>query len=435
MRILVVDDDPAVAEHHVRLLEGLGHDARAETDPEKVDLRLGEDAAVELVLLDLRMPRLTGLDVLHRVRLRRPDVGVVMATVVNDVEQAVLAVKAGAYNYLLKPLEAGALDRVLRSYAANRPPAVVDDPRFRPFVTGDPAFREIFRRAQAFAGQDVPVLVQGETGTGKELVARLIHALSARSGEGFLAVNMAAFQATLFESELFGHVRGAFTGASRDRAGRFEEAGRGTLFLDEIGELDLEQQRKLLRVLEGGRYSRVGESAERAVEARIVLATHRDLRQDVAAGRFREDLYYRVSSYTIALPPLRERPGDVELLAGYFLRKYACQFSRPARDVSPQALALLKAYDYPGNVRELEGIVSAAVLLEPSATVQAGSLPRHLASRPAADEGSLERARFETVRRALAENDGNQTRAAAKLGIARQTLNYLLKDYRDRGWM
>ena len=434
MRILVVDDDPTVAGHHAGLLKDLGHEVRIETAPEKVEARLADEPDLELVLLDLRMPGMTGFDVLQRIRLRRPDVGVVMATVVNDVEQAVQAVKAGAYNYLLKPLDAAPLDRVLRSWAANRPAALVDDPRFRPLVTRDPAFAEIFRRVQAFAAQDVPVLVQGETGTGKELVARLIHALSGRSGERFLAVNMAAFQATLFESELFGHVRGAFTGAARDRAGLFEEAGRGTLFLDEIGELDLEQQRKLLRVLECGRYSRVGESAERAVEARVVLATHRDLRKDVAEGRFREDLFYRVASYAVALPALRERPGDIELLAGYFLRKYACQFGRPVQEISPEAMALLKGYDYPGNIRELEGIVSAAVLLETSAAVRAASLPRHLAAAPDAG-GGLEHARFEAIRRALAECDGNQTRAAAKLGIARQTLNYLLKDYRERGWM
>jgi two-component system response regulator HydG len=435
--VLVVDDDPAVAAEHARLLRSIGGRAEVETVPENVEGRLARDPGIELLLLDLRMPGMSGLELLQRIRLRRPDVGIVMATVVNDVEPAVQAIKSGAYNYLLKPLQAEPLARVLESWASNRPAPLVDDPRFRGFVTRDPAFKEIFRRLAAFAGQDVPVLVEGETGTGKELAAQLVHALSPRGGERFLAVNMAAFQPTLFESELFGHVRGAFTGATRDRVGRFEEAGAGTLFLDEIGELDLESQRKLLRALETRRYARVGESAERTFAARLVLATNLDLRDEVAAGRFREDLYYRISGYAVKLPPLRERPGDVELLAGYFLRKYACQFGRAVESISGEAALALAAYDYPGNVRELESVVSSALLLEPSRTLSKDSLPRHLVAAAAApeDAGDLERARFEAVRKALAEHQGNQTRAAAKLGVARQTLNVLLKRYRERGWI
>ncbi|HEX7899066.1 MAG TPA: sigma-54 dependent transcriptional regulator [Planctomycetota bacterium] len=432
--VLVVDDDPAVAEEHARLLRAIGCRAEVETLPENVEGRLARDPEIGLLLLDLRMPGMSGLDLLRQVRIRRPDVGVVMATVVNDVEPAVVAIKSGAYNYLLKPLQAEPLARVVESWVSNRPAPLVDDPRFAGFVTRDPAFKEIFRRLAAFAGQDVPVLLEGETGTGKELAAQLVHALSPRGGERFLAVNMAAFQPTLFESELFGHARGAFTGATRDRAGRFEEAGAGTLFLDEIGELDLESQRKLLRVLQTKTYARVGESAERPLAARVVLATNLELREEVAAGRFREDLYYRISGYGVKLPPLRERPGDVELLAGYFLRKYASQFGRAVDSLSSEAAAALAAYDYPGNVRELESVISSALLLEPSRTLSKDSLPRHLAAAPA-DAGDLERARFDAVRKALSEQQGNQTRAAAKLGIARQTLNVLLKRYREKGWM
>ncbi len=434
-RVLVVDDDPAVAEEHARLLRDIGCRPEIETRPEAVEPRLARDPGIELILLDLRMPGMSGLDLLRELRIRRPDVGVVMATVVNDVEAAVLAVKSGAYNYLLKPLQAEPLARVLESCFSNRPPPLVEDPRFRAFVTRDPAFRDVFRRLAAFAGQDVPVLVDGETGTGKELAARLVHALSPRGGDRFLAVNMASFQPTLFESELFGHVRGAFTGATRDRAGRFEEAGAGTLFLDEIGELDLESQRKLLRALETRRYARVGESAERPLQARLVLATNRDLRQEVAEGRFREDLYYRISGYAVTLPPLRERPGDVELLSGYFLRKYASQFGRAVDAISDEAARALAAYDYPGNVRELESVISSALLLEPSRILSKESLPRHLTAPAPEEAGDLERARFHAVRKALAGHQGNQTRAAATLKIARQTLNVLLKRYRERGWM
>lgn len=435
--VLVVDDDREVADEHARLLRSIGYRSFTETVPEDVEPHLAREPGIDLILLDIRMPGLSGLDLLQRIRLRRPDVGVVMATVVNDVEQAVWAIKAGAYNYLLKPLQAEQVARVLRSYFSNQPAGLIDDPRFRPFVTRDPAFKEIFRRIQAFAEQDIPVLVEGETGTGKELVAQLIHSLSPRKQERFLPVNVAAFQETLFESELFGHVRGSFTGAMRDRVGCFEEARKGTLFLDEIGELGLDQQRKLLRVLQTKRFSRVGESEEREVGARVVLATNRDLRREVAEGRFREDLFYRISSYAVSLPPLRERPGDIELLADYFLRKYASQFGRAVSGFSPAALKTLKGYPFPGNVRELEGVVSSAILLEQSGELQDGCLPKHLApAGPAAtEEDRLERARFETIRKVLAECDGNQTQAAERLKIARQTLNYLLKDYRARGWI
>jgi DNA-binding NtrC family response regulator len=433
--VLVVDDDRGVAEEHARLLRSIGCRADIETVPENVEPRLARDPAIELLLLDLRMPGMSGLDLLRRLRVRRPDLGVVMATVVNDVEPAVQAIKSGAYNYLLKPLTAEPLARVLESYVSNRPAPLVDDPRFRGFVTRDPAFKEIFRRLAAFAAQDIPVLVEGETGSGKELAAQLVHALSPRGGEGFLAVNVAALQPTLFESELFGHVRGAFTGATRDRAGRFEEAGSGTLFLDEIGELDLDAQRKLLRVLQTRAYARVGETAERPLGARLVFATNRDLRREIAAGRFREDLYYRVSGYAVALPPLRERPGDVELLAGYFLKKYASQFGRAVEALSPEAARALAAYDFPGNVRELESVISSALLLEPGREIGMNSLPKHLAGPVPEEAGGLERARFEAVRKALAEHDGNQTRAAAQLKIARQTLNVLLKNYKERGWI
>jgi DNA-binding NtrC family response regulator len=303
--VLVVDDDRDVAEEHARLLRGIGYRSLIQTVPEDVEPHLGREPDIDLVLLDIRMPGLSGIDLLRRIRLRRPDVGIVMATVVNDVEQAVHAIKSGAYNYLLKPLQSEPLARVLGSYFSNQPETLVEDARFRAFVTQDAAFRDIFRRIRAFAEQDVPVLIQGETGTGKELVAQLVHALSPRSQERFLAVNMAALAPTIFESEVFGHVRGAFTGATRDRVGCFEEAGNGTLFLDEIGELDLDPQRKLLRVLQNRRFARVGEVEERTVSARLVMATNRDLRREVEEGRFREDLYYRVANYAVTLPPLR----------------------------------------------------------------------------------------------------------------------------------
>jgi DNA-binding NtrC family response regulator len=432
--VLIVDDDREVAETHARILQGFGCTSLIESVPEKVEPRLATPGPVDLVLLDIQMPGLNGLDLLHRLRVRRPDIGVIMATVMNDLESAVKAIKEGAYNYLLKPIQPGKLQRVIESYFSNQPSRINDDACFRPFVTASPGFEEIFHRMKAFAQSDVHVLISGETGTGKELAAQIIHSLSPRRDEHFRVVNLAALSPTLFESELFGHVRGSFTGATGDRAGHLEEAGRGTLLLDEIGEMSPDHQTKLLRVLQNRSFARVGESVERPLEARLILATNTDLRRQLKMGRFREDLYYRISSHAVELPPLRERRNDIELLARYFLKKYATQFDRPVRDFAEDALTLLARYPFPGNVRELEGIVSAAVLLEQGELVQAGSLPRHC--RISDDEASdLEKARYRTIVGVLAECGGNQTRAAAKLGIARQTLNQLLKDYRARGWV
>jgi DNA-binding NtrC family response regulator len=432
--VLVVDDDRFVAASHAHILEGMGYRTITQTVPEDVEPNLARSPTIELVLLDIQMPGINGLDLLHRIKLRRPDVGVVMATVVNDVEHAVRAIKAGAYNYLLKPLQKNDVERVLQSYFSNQPRRITADSRFKPFVTQDPAFLELFRRVKAFAEADVPVMILGETGTGKELVAQLVHTLSRRSQERFVAVNLAAIPAHLFESELFGHCRGAFTGAIQDRTGYFDEAGRGTIFLDEIGELELDRQKKLLRVLQTRRYCRVGETSERELDARIVMATNRDLRKEVEEDRFREDLFYRIINYCITLPPLRDRHGDIELLSHYFIKKYSSQFGRLIEGISPESLDLLKGYSFPGNVRELEGMISAALLLENTGTLQGASLPQHLGSPPDT-ENDLERVRCQTIMKVLAECQGNQTKAAEKLGIARQTLNYLLKDYRERGWI
>lgn len=432
--VLVVDDDRDVAADHARLLRAIGYNPVTQSVPEDVEPHLHRHPDIDLILLDIKMPGLSGMELLQRIKVRRPDIGVVMATVVNDVEEAVRAIKSGAYNYLLKPLQKDQVERVLRSYFSNQPQLLVDDPRLRPFVTSHPDFREIFRRVKAFAEADVPVLLLGETGTGKEVIAQLVHALSRRCERRFLPANVAAIPPSIFESELFGHARGAFTGALQDRSGYFEKAGDGTLFLDEIGELGLEQQTKLLRVLQDRKYCRVGETDERETAARIVLATNRDLREEVRKGRFREDLFYRISNYCVTLPPLRDRGNDIELLSTYFVKKYASQFGRPILGLSPQALALLKQYPFPGNVRELEGMISAAILLEDSDQIQPESLSDVLRTK-SADAPELERSRCETIRKVMAECGGNQTEAARRLGIARQTLNKILKDYRERGWI
>ncbi|MEK7866664.1 MAG: sigma-54 dependent transcriptional regulator [Planctomycetota bacterium] len=429
--ILVVDDEEAVADSHAHLVRDTGADALVETRPERVESLLADHPEIDVVLLDIRMEGIDGLSLLRTIKLRRPDLGVVMATVVNDIESAVRAIKAGAYNYLLKPLQPERLDRILDSYFSNRPKGVCDDPRFAPFLTGCPSFVPLFERIRSFAETDVTVLLQGETGTGKEIVSRLIHTISPRSAEPFVAVNMAGFTPHLIESELFGHRRGAFTGAVSDHAGYFEAVGGGTLFLDEIGELGLDCQAKLLRVLQSRKMSRVGETTERETSARVVLATNRDLRREVEARKFRDDLYYRISSHLVELPPLRERAGDVELLAGYFLRKYASQYGRTIYGFHPEAMQAITGHPFPGNVRELEGIVSAAVLIERGPAISLASLPAHMLGADGSHR-DLEAVKRQTILSVLAECNGNQTRAAEKLGVSRGTLNRWIQADRAR---
>jgi len=301
-------------------------------------------------------------------------------------------------------------------------------------VTGDASMREPFRRLARFAPQPVTVLVLGESGSGKEAAAHAVHTLSARSGKPFVSVNVSAIPATLLESELFGHLRGAFTGADRDRRGLFEEASGGTIFFDEIGDLNAALQSKLLRALQEREIRRVGENRSRPVDVRVVSATSRDLGKEVEAGRFREDLYYRLHVAVIALPPLRDRGRDALVLARHFLDRYAKEFGRGPLRFAPEAQALLRAHHWPGNVRELQNAVcQAAALAEPAGVVSAELLPASLrraarAAAPAGDYRSRVAAhRRGLIREALERSGGNRSRAARELGLSRQALLYLIK--------
>lgn len=427
--VLVVDDEASVAEAHESLVNEIGYATLTETDPRKVIGILQRNSSISVVLLDMRMPHLSGLDLLPRIKAVRPDVAVVVATVINDVQQAVVATKAGAYNYLLKPLQLARLEEVLAACLSNVPVSLVEDRRFKGFITRDSRFVQLFNRIKSFSEAEVPVLINGETGTGKELVAQLIHSLSPRVHQPYIAINVAALSPELFESELFGHKKGSFTSAYSDRAGYFESASDATLFLDEIGELREEQQQKLLRVLQSQTFFRVGDSTERKTRARLVFATNKDLLAEVAAGRFRSDLYYRISSHAVQLPPLRDRAGDIPVLAEYFLRKYTAQFGRSIEGFAPESLQALCAYPFPGNVRELEGFISAAVLLEQSSTVQPYSLPEQVTANAPGVGAFADDPRYIEIMQALAACGGNQTLAAQKLGVARETLNRWLRKY------
>ena len=446
-RILVVDDDAAQCDLLADFLAELGAEVLRAGDGRGA-LALVERELPDLVISDVRMPGLSGGDLLSEVKRANPEVEVVLVTAYGTVRDAVAALRAGAADYLLKPLELDAVEHVARRALERRHlEREVRELRRRlgrveslpGIVTAGGAMAEALSTVARAAPTEAPVLILGESGTGKELVARALHAASRRAGGAFVAVNGASLAPTLVESELFGHERGAFTGADRLRRGRFEAAHGGTLFLDEVGDLPPEVQVKLLRVLQERRLERVGGDAPVAADVRVVAATHRDLLARVRDGRFREDLYYRIAVVTVDLPPLRRRRADVPLLVEHFRAKHGgdgVAFTR-------RALDRLVAYDYPGNVRELENVVQRALVLARGPLVGEGDLPPALRGAPddgpglaaAAADGSLPLPqRVAALERsalaaALADADGNQCRAAERLGLSERALRYKLRKY------
>jgi DNA-binding NtrC family response regulator len=420
-RILVADDDPSFRALLRDILEGEGHGVVEACDGEEA-LRFARREPFALVLTDRRMPARDGIALLKALRDELPaPPPVVVLTGFGTIPEAVEAVHLGAADYLTKPLESprallAVVDRLLAPEAPEEE-----------IVTGDAALREVLALVDRVAPTDVPVLVAGESGTGKELVARRIHARSARAAGPFVAVNAAALPESLAESELFGHERGAFTGADRARAGRFEEAHGGTLFLDEIGELAPALQAKLLRVLEDGRVRRLGSERDVAVDVRLVAATNRDLSHEVETGGFRRDLYFRLAVVPVALPPLRERPGDVALLARHFAARLAARHRVPAPEITPEALEALSARDWPGNVRELRNALERAVVVRGGLAIRAEDVrPAAASAAPALTLDEDTRAR-EAALEALRLSGGNRDAAARKLGISVRTLYYRLR--------
>jgi DNA-binding NtrC family response regulator len=444
-RVLVVEDEAPLREVVVRELAGRGLSVEGAADLAAARAALAA-REFDVLLLDQRLPDGDGADLLREVRAEPPAPEVIVLTAHGSVSGAVEAMRLGAFHYAGKPFVLDEVELLVRRAAEK----AVLGRRARALerlaggdagdLVGDApcmaALRELVARV---AATDRPVLVQGETGTGKELVARAIHAGSPRRGGPFVPVNCGAIQEGLLESELFGHERGAFTGADRAREGLFEVADGGTLFLDEIGEMAPALQVKLLRVLEDGEVRRVGSNRSRRVDARLVTATHRDLRAALASGAFREDLFYRISLLPVEVPPLRERPEDVPALVDLFLAR-----SRAGRDgplsVTPRALAALRAYRWPGNVRELRNIVERMAVLAPGPTLDLDQVPPEIrlpgAGGPAAaGEGyapDLPMAEVERrhILRVLEASGGNKTRAAAVLGITVRTLYNKIEAYR-----
>ncbi|MFN7974444.1 MAG: sigma-54 dependent transcriptional regulator [Acidobacteriota bacterium] len=383
-RALVVDDDELVARSVTRVLGDRFTSTLARTHAEARQL-LATDDDVAILFLDINLPDGNGLDLLREVKESRPDTEIIMMTAFGTVEKAVEAMRLGAYDFLQKPFEDIDLVRLRAQRAVEKRRLALaarffsaqrdEESSFSEIVGQSPGMRGVFRLVESVAPSPSTVLVEGESGTGKELVARAIHSRSPRHARPFLAINCATIQEGLFESELFGHVRGAFTSATSDKVGLFEAAAGGTLFLDEIGEMPTSIQAKLLRVLQEGEVRRVGSTQTTKVDARIVAATNQDLRSAMRARRFREDLYYRLSVFTITLPPLRARTDDIPLLAYYLTRKHAKRLSREVHGIEPSYLDLLIRHPWPGNVRELENAIERGVLLATDGVLRASSLP------------------------------------------------------------
>jgi two-component system NtrC family response regulator len=442
-RVLVVDDEPAQRELVAGFLRKHGFDV--------VEAGSGRDAVArfkqepfDLVLTDQRMPDLSGLEVLEAVRSTSPETAVVIITAYGTIETAVSAVKAGAADYLTKPLNLDdLLHRVHRVrerqhlVAENRElrEALAERHRVEGIIGDSGRMQEVLSLVRRVAPSDATVLIRGESGTGKELIARALHYASPRAAGPLVKVNCAALAESLLEAELFGHEKGAFTGAVASRKGRFELADGGSIFLDEIGDLPPHLQVKLLRVLQEREFERVGSSRPIKVDVRLLAATHRNLEALVREGRFREDLYYRINVVTIALPPLRERREDLPPLIEHFLRVFAGKNGKTVRGLTREAREALLRYDYPGNIRELENLMERAVVLTRDDVIGVEDLPLALeAPAPTSGEdagliAAVEGLERRMIREALAEADGTQTRAAELLGISERVLRYKLKKY------
>jgi two-component system response regulator AtoC len=447
-RILVVDDDEALRESLALLLAAEGYEVLTAGDAEAALARL--DEPVDVVLCDVRMPGMDGLELLPELIRRLPGAPVLMMSAYGSGDLAVEALKRGAFDYLAKPFQPAevilAIKKARERERLRRSNALLqrDVQRAtgeRPIVAASPKMIDLLEVLERAAEYKATVLLTGESGTGKEVLARAIHAQSARRTQAFVAVNCAAIPEALLESELFGHARGAFTGADRARRGLFVEADGGTLFLDEIGELPPPLQAKLLRVLQEEEVMPVGESKPRRIDVRVIAATSRDLERDVASGRFREDLFYRLDVFRLRVPPLRERREDVPLLVDHFLGRFGETLGKPVRTIADDALDRLVDHAWPGNVRELENVIERAMILADGDRILLRDLPDGISSpaKPADDapaatgDFSMRRARrrFEAdlIRRALDATGGNRTRAARLLEISHRALLYKIKDY------
>jgi len=439
-RILIVDDDPGQRSLLNSFLRSQGFEtAMADSGERALEMLRAEK--FQMMISDVRMPGLSGLETLRHVRREHHALPVLLVTAFTDVRDAVAAMRDGAVNYLAKPIDLDELlDSVRKAIGISEtvPLRYNEDKRLPDYVVArSPLMEALFRDASLIAPSETRVLITGESGVGKEVLADVIHAWSSRAAGPMVKVNCAAIPETLLESELFGHEKGSFTGAHAQRMGRFEEANDGTIFLDEIAEMSPALQAKLLRVTQGGRFQRVGSNREVQTNARILAASNRNLEEEVKAGRFREDLFYRLNVVELNIPPLRERREDILPLAGRFIE----EFTKGRARFSDTVGRCLERYSWPGNVRELRNAMERAVLLSRSELI----LPEHLPARvsaaaeqplpaEAADPARLEEIERQAIIQALRQHDFNRTETAKTLGISRRALIYKLQRFRELGY-
>jgi two-component system, NtrC family, response regulator PilR len=448
-QILIVDDEASLLEFLSLLFQQEGYKVATASSVTAARERLAVGDAFDLALCDLYMPDGSGLDLLREIKEQQPQASVIVMTAFSSTASAIEAMRLGAYDYISKPFDVEEV-KVLVQKALEKTRLVEENVWLRRELEQKYTFANIIGRSRPMqevfdligrvARTSSTVLIEGESGTGKELIARAIHYAGSRARHRFLSLNCGAMPENLLESELFGHERGAFTGAVKEKKGLFQEAHRGTLFLDEIGEMTPPMQVKLLRVLQQKVVRKVGGSDEEPVDVRIIAATNRDLTEMIAAGTFREDLYYRIHVIPVRLPPLRDRREDIPLLVDFFVRKYSEELGTPPKRMTMQALACLEGYRWPGNVRELENLVERTLALTAGAVIEVGDLPPQLRQQPRTTalgidlppagmelEPFLEELRAELMRQALDRSDGVQTRAAELLGMSFRSFRYYAK--------
>ncbi len=455
-KILIIDDERAVLNFlKVLFAQVEKYEVDLLQDSRKAYSKL-ESRNYDILLLDMDMPYVSGLDILKFIKKKDIDIETIVLTGVDDVELAVSAMKAGAYDYLRKPIDNDLLlltiERALERRRLKEEVAILKEDRWeciknrKPFegiITNHPKMIKIFKFIEKIAPTKTSVLIWGESGTGKELIAKAIHKASDRKDKQFITVNAGAFARELFASEFFGYIRGAFSGANSDKKGFLEEADGGTLFMDEIGELPIEVQVKLLRVLQSGEFFRVGSTKLMKTDIRLIAATNKDLWTEIKKGTFRKDLFYRLEVNTITLPPLRERKEDIPLLVRHFLKECSFQYNKRIEDVSDAVLELLERYDFPGNVRELQNIIHSAALVEQSNILRVSSLPERFLKEVKGEVKkkitvpeerlealSLEEVEKNHIKKVLKLVGGNKSKAAKILGISRVTLMSKIKKYK-----
>jgi two-component system response regulator HydG len=442
-KIVVCDDEAEMLNYLRKMLVGNGFVVETFPSGQALLAYLEGGGAADLLLQDVRMPDMDGLEILSRVKKVLPGMPVVIMTAFGSIDAAVEAIKVGAYDYVTKPFPREKILGVLHN-ALEREQLFGENQRLKEelhcsdssgqIIFASRAFREVYDMTLRVAESDANILLLGESGTGKELLAGVVHQNNKRSGRQFFSINCAALTDSLLESQIFGHIRGAFTGAVTAQKGILEEADGGTLFLDEIGDMSLAVQAKLLRVIQEREFMPVGSTKTKTVDVRFVAATNKNLEKEVQAGNFREDLYYRLSVITINLPPLRERPEDVELLARHFTRLFARRMKKEVSGVHPDALALLMGYHWPGNVRELKNVIERAVILARTEKITVDTLPVWgravtAATAPLPGNTSLEDLERHHIRQVLVANNFQKSRSAEVLGISRKTLARKIAEY------